>query len=73
MTPRVVLDVLVGARVPPAALATEQAFQDQLTARRRWLGSVTCQIWFCREASESAADAVANVRRKRGVDHLDRL
>ena len=28
---------------------------------------------FCREASESAADAVANVRRTRGVDHLDRL
>jgi hypothetical protein len=25
------------------------------------------------EASESAADAVANVRRTRGVDHLDRL
>jgi hypothetical protein len=24
-------------------------------------------------SSESAADAVANVRRKRGVDHLDRL
>jgi len=34
---------------------------------------VSCQICFCREASESAADAVANVRRTRGVDHLDRL
>jgi hypothetical protein len=31
------------------------------------------QICFCREATESAADAVANVRRTRGVDHLDRL
>ena len=30
-------------------------------------------VCFCREASESAADAVANVRRTRGVDHLDRL
>jgi hypothetical protein len=29
-----------------------------------------CQVCFCREASESAADAVANVRRTRGVDHL---
>jgi len=34
---------------------------------------VTCQICFCGEVGESAADAVANVRRARGVDHLDRL
>jgi hypothetical protein len=36
-------------------------------------GFLTCQLCFRREASESAADAVANVRRTRGVDHLDRL
>ena len=55
---------------PHAARTDQSSYTGVESARTPAPGQQTC---FCREASESTADAVAHVRRTWGVDHLDRV